>query len=128
MIEIVNGRVFVEGKETVDPTLIGYAVLDAAEDNQNSVFHPVSDKSLLSIIKNQVELEALNTWLEQEYEDIQSKMCNYSDQTTFEVNWPSSYVLFNLIMMIKNGSLVFKENVAPFTFPFIKDEKRQTSV
>ena len=31
MIEIINGRVFVEGKETVDPTLIGYAVLDAAE-------------------------------------------------------------------------------------------------
>ncbi|RUT68677.1 hypothetical protein D0817_20165 [Flavobacterium cupreum] len=31
MIEIVNGRVFVEGKETVDPALIGYAVLDEAE-------------------------------------------------------------------------------------------------
>lgn len=30
-IEISNGRVFVEGKETVDPVLIGYAVLDAIE-------------------------------------------------------------------------------------------------
>ena len=31
MIEIVNGRVFVDGRETVDPTLIGYAVLDFAD-------------------------------------------------------------------------------------------------
>jgi len=35
MIEIVNGRVFVEGKETVDPTLIGYAVIDFAETQEN---------------------------------------------------------------------------------------------
>lgn len=35
MIEIVNGRVFVEGKETIDPTLIGYAILDFAENMQN---------------------------------------------------------------------------------------------
>jgi thiamine biosynthesis protein ThiC len=31
-IEIEKGRVFVEGKETVDPVLIGYAVLDYAEN------------------------------------------------------------------------------------------------
>ncbi len=35
MLEIVNGRVFVDGKETVDPTLIGYAVLDFAENMSN---------------------------------------------------------------------------------------------
>jgi hypothetical protein len=35
MIEIVNGRVFVEGKETIDPTLIGYAMLDFAESIEN---------------------------------------------------------------------------------------------
>ena len=35
MIEIVNGRVFIEGKETVDPTLIGYALLDFAETQEN---------------------------------------------------------------------------------------------
>lgn len=34
MIEIVNGRVFVEGKETVDPTLIGYALIDFAETQE----------------------------------------------------------------------------------------------
>lgn len=35
MIEICNGRVFVNGKETVDPTLIGYALLDFAESQEN---------------------------------------------------------------------------------------------
>jgi len=35
MIEIVNGRVFVEGVETVDPTLIGYAIIDFAESQEN---------------------------------------------------------------------------------------------
>lgn len=34
MIEIVNGRVFVEGRETIDPTLIGLAVLDYAETQE----------------------------------------------------------------------------------------------
>ena len=35
MIEIVNGRVFIEGKETIDPTLIGYAIIDFAETQEN---------------------------------------------------------------------------------------------
>lgn len=35
MIEIVNGRVFVDGVETVDPTLIGYAIIDFAESQEN---------------------------------------------------------------------------------------------
>ncbi len=37
MIEIVNGRVFVEGKETIDPTLIGYAMLDFAETTKQDI-------------------------------------------------------------------------------------------
>ena len=35
MIEIVNGRVFVEGKETLDPTFIGCAILDFADTQEN---------------------------------------------------------------------------------------------
>lgn len=31
MLEIVNNRVFVDGVETINPTLIGYALLDFAE-------------------------------------------------------------------------------------------------
>lgn len=36
-IEIANGRVFVNGKETVDPLLIGYAMLDFAENMGNDI-------------------------------------------------------------------------------------------
>jgi hypothetical protein len=31
MVEIVNNRVFVDGVQTIDPVLIGYAILDYAE-------------------------------------------------------------------------------------------------
>lgn len=34
MIEIINGRIFIEGVETVDPVLIGYAVIDFAETQE----------------------------------------------------------------------------------------------
>lgn len=34
MLEIINGRIFIDGKETVNPELIGYALLDFAESNQ----------------------------------------------------------------------------------------------
>jgi len=55
-IEIVNGRVFVEGKETIDPALIGYAVLDMVEEKQNIVFHSFriivqEDKPHESVVK-----------------------------------------------------------------------------
>lgn len=33
-LKIENGKVFVEGKETTDPTLIGLAVLDMAESQE----------------------------------------------------------------------------------------------
>lgn len=36
MIEIINGRIFIDGKETVDPTFIGYALLDFAENQEDN--------------------------------------------------------------------------------------------
>ena len=38
MIEIINQRVFINGKETVDPVLIGYAILDLAENTTESIY------------------------------------------------------------------------------------------
>lgn len=46
-IEVVNGRVFVEGKETVDPALIGYAVLDAAENGDMIICQEEEIKKLI---------------------------------------------------------------------------------
>lgn len=112
-IEIVNGRVFIEGKETIDPALIGYAMLDMAEEAQNVSFHPITDRKLLSIINNQSELTALNAWLQKELHeflpDLNDKICMYWEQIPFVVNCPSSDILFNLIMMIKNGQIVFRD-------------------
>lgn len=34
-INIVNGKIYVNGKLTSDPTLIGYAVLDIAENKKD---------------------------------------------------------------------------------------------
>lgn len=31
MIEISNGRIFIDGVETINPELIGYAMIDAVE-------------------------------------------------------------------------------------------------
>lgn len=36
MVEIKNGLVYVDGEVTQDPTLIGYAVLDFAEQKHNN--------------------------------------------------------------------------------------------
>jgi hypothetical protein len=49
-IEIVNGRVFVEGKETVDPAFIGYVILDLAEEKQNIALVPVGDWTCAGIL------------------------------------------------------------------------------
>lgn len=35
MIEIVNGEIFIDGHKTTDPELIGYALLDFAESQEN---------------------------------------------------------------------------------------------
>lgn len=47
-IEIVDGRVFVEGKESVNPELIGYAVLDAAENSDTIICSYKEIKDLVS--------------------------------------------------------------------------------
>lgn len=47
-IEIVNGRVFVNDKETVNPELIGYAVLDAAENSDTIICSYKDIKALVS--------------------------------------------------------------------------------
>jgi len=44
MIEVKDGRVFVEGKETVNHELIGCALMDALEDNSIELI--IKDKSV----------------------------------------------------------------------------------
>lgn len=44
-IEVSNNRVFIDGKETVDPILIGYALLDFAEATDSENFKLVIDQN-----------------------------------------------------------------------------------
>lgn len=108
-IEISNGRIFIDGKETVDPTLIGYAVLDYAESNANGFLNSIDDKKLLSIINNEVELRQLNDLVVNEMPIIKSGICVY--ELGFNVNWPSSQILWNLIKMIKSEKLILKSEI-----------------
>lgn len=48
MIKVDNGRIFVEGKETTDPTLIGYALIDAVEQGNVII---CTDKDIDEIIQ-----------------------------------------------------------------------------
>lgn len=55
MIEIINGRIFIDGKESVDPVQIGYALLDFAqtiEDDGLSITLKNADVFVENIDKN----------------------------------------------------------------------------
>ncbi len=61
MIEIKHGRVFVNGKETNNPTEIGYAMLDFAENieeqsNNNQIVNDFSIKDLVFLIHDPEQL------------------------------------------------------------------------
>lgn len=54
MIAIVNGKVFIDGHKTKDPEIIGYAILDFADTQEND--------SIQIILRDQdVFIETLNS-------------------------------------------------------------------
>lgn len=48
-VEIKNGKVFINGEETTNPELIGYAILDVAEQSQNVEFIKLVNDSINDI-------------------------------------------------------------------------------
>jgi len=59
MIEIQNGKVFINGEQTTNPELIGYAVLDAAESIGNDSNESKAPLQFDKEIQNHIELEKL---------------------------------------------------------------------
>jgi len=108
MIEIKNGRVFVDGKETTDATLIGYALLDAAEAGQELENHLGSAKKLQALVDNEVEFQLLEQFVQSKLPFMQ--YCDVHTEPPFNINWPSSGLLINLIEMLRAGTLIFKPN------------------
>lgn len=58
MIEIINGRIFIDGKETTNPELIGYALIDFAESSQQDNFSMILKDSDAFVHKCKCELHA----------------------------------------------------------------------
>lgn len=42
-IEIKDGRIYVEGRETVNPELIGWAIIDAAENGEIEIIDKITE-------------------------------------------------------------------------------------
>lgn len=55
MIEIINGRIFIDGKETINPELIGYALIDFAESSQQDNFSMILKDSDIFVHKCKCE-------------------------------------------------------------------------
>ena len=51
VIQIKKGVVYVNGKSTKDPSLIGFAILDAAEENKNKPLGELVFKEVYEIVK-----------------------------------------------------------------------------
>lgn len=105
MLEVKDGKIFVEGVETIDAELIGMAFKDTVEENKNSYIMVCNDKKLISIIENEVELKQITEFAIKELEEID--LCRYFEPFTF--NWPSSSFLYSFIMMIKDKRLIFSD-------------------
>lgn len=59
MITITEGRIFIDGKETIDPTLIGYAVIDAVQEENIIITTPGQfDEVVTEVIKTSFEAGA----------------------------------------------------------------------
>jgi hypothetical protein len=104
MLEVKDGKIFVEGVETIDPELIGFAFLDIIEQNPKSAIIISTDKNLISIINNQTELVQISEFAQRELYGTETKL---PFTPHFACNWTSTHILYNFLMMIRRKDLVF---------------------
>ena len=71
MLEIKDGKIYVEGVETIDPELIGMAFLDFAEQMKNKV---ICNDPVLCIGEDWSSSDIVGVYLEPKYDqDYQDK-------------------------------------------------------
>lgn len=104
MLEVKDGKIYVEGVETIDPELIGFAFLDIVEQNPKSTIFISNDKSIVSLCENHTELVQASEFAERE---LYGKEIVLPFSTHFKCNYPSTHILYNLLMMIRRKDLVF---------------------
>jgi hypothetical protein len=107
MITIANNQVFVQGKQTTDPTLIGLALLDAIELKQDmAVDHSDRREKINAYVKQ----KKLRKTLERRYlTDIVCSMIVFSSEELIEraenlnVSRASAY---NFTVLLKDANVI----------------------
>jgi len=110
MITIANNKVFVQGKQTTDPTLIGLAMLDAIELKQDmAVDHSERRDKINAYIKAK---RLRNTLERRNLIDIVCSMFIFSSEELIEraeklhISRASAY---NFTVLLKDANIVSKK-------------------
>ena len=107
MITIVNNQVFVQGKQTTDPTLIGLALLDAVESKQDMVINQSDRREKLSAYIKQKRLR--KTLERRHLIDIVCSMFIFSSEELIEraeklnISRASAY---NFTVLLKDANII----------------------
>lgn len=110
MITIVNNQVFVEGKQTKDPTLIGLAILDAVESKQDMIINQSDRRDKINAYVKQKQLR--NTLERRHLTDIVCSMFVFSSEELIEraeklnISRASAY---NFTVLLKDANIVTKK-------------------
>lgn len=107
MITIVKNKVFVEGKETKDPTLIGLAILDALESKKGKIInHSDRREKIIAYIKQK---RLRNTLERRSLIDIVCSMLVFSSEELIEraenlkISRASAY---NFTVLLKDANII----------------------
>lgn len=104
MLEVKDGKIFVEGVETIDAELIGMAFKDIVEENPESSIFIANEKRLISMVDTHTELAHINDFAAKELADKEFILPYWPN---FNCNYPSTQMLYSLLKMIRNKDLVF---------------------
>ena len=107
MITIVNNKVFVQGKQTTDPTLIGLAILDAIESKQDMAVDYSDRRDKINAYIKQKRLR--NTLERRNLIDIVCSMFIFSSEELIEraeklkISRGSAY---NFTVLLKDANII----------------------
>ena len=107
MITIVNNQVFVEGKQTTDPTLIGLALLDALESKKGKIINHSYRREKINAYIKQKRLR--NTLERRHLIDIVCSMFVFSSEELIEraeklkISRGSAY---NFTVLLKDANII----------------------
>lgn len=107
MITIVKNKVFVQGKQTTDPTLIGLAILDAIESKQDMAVDHSDRRDKINAYVKQKRLR--NTLERRHLTDIVCSMFVFSSEELIEraenlkISRASAY---NFTVLLKDANII----------------------